>query len=150
MPREIVCWPHMHEHVCPREHEHRQTRGLREEKERMELIDADIPFYFKTIKIPGTFLLMACPCAPATASCYGSSHVWSWRACSMDQSLASAQTSLSQLLSQAVQTVILGICTMNLMVSFVSYSLQISLMEFKKNVYCLLWMATPTARGKSR
>ena len=39
----------------------------------------------------------------------------------------------------------------NLMVSFVLFPLfQISLMELKKNVYCLLWMATPIARGKSR
>lgn len=45
----------------------------------------------------------------------------------------------------------LGLCFINLMMSFVlSHPFQISLMELKKNVYCLLWMATPTARGKSR
>lgn len=44
----------------------------------------------------------------------------------------------------------LGVLFINFMVFFVLYPLQISLMELKKNVYCLLWMATPTARGKSR
>lgn len=45
----------------------------------------------------------------------------------------------------------LGLFFVNFMVSFVLFHpLQISLMELKKNVYCLLWMATPTVRGKSR
>lgn len=45
----------------------------------------------------------------------------------------------------------LGLFFLKFMVSFVLFHpLQISLMELKKNVYCLLWMATPTVRGKSR
>jgi hypothetical protein len=68
----------------------------------------------------------------------------------MDQNLASTENSLFQFVLQPTWTVMLGFCVMVLMVSFVSHFLQISLMEFRKNVYCLLWMATPTARGKSR
>jgi hypothetical protein len=97
---------------------------------------------------PFSFLPLL-PWLPATVFCCGGSHTCSWRGC-MDQNLASTENSLFQFVLQPTWTVMLGFCVMVLMVSFVSHFLQISLMEFRKNVYCLLWMATPTARGKSR
>lgn len=60
------------------------------------------------------------------------------------------QNKLLFLVSSSLCTRMLGLYFMDLMISFVFRSFQISLMELKKNVYCLLWMASPTARGKSR